>query len=440
MPPPPIKTVYNNFSEKVYGRSAYIGIVEILQYVMFIVIVYWFNPFSIATTYPVFTNFLTLLVSLVYVLLFYFLSDKIILNRPNPTENDFLIKLLGTIGVFVGSILFIKYLGNFISEGRLGLLTLLRYIIKFTIIIVALAGVYTLLKPYLEKAKGKDGKTIASFFFNLIMYLPCLVLSLIDYLKNQYQITTKPIWMLLLAEVVLIILWVIIPLGLHAFATKAGIQLLKKPIYINKETTLGTFAELHSNAPNDADNNARKNNNNNNTTATPDTSVARFNYHYALSFWFYLNPQPPNTSPAYNKFTNILTYGGKPGIEYNGALNTLRVLVESAPPGEEAKTVEIYKTKNILYQKWNNMVINYDRGTLDVFLNGVLVGSRPSIAPYMTYESIQVGSNNGLAGGISNVMYYNNNLSRDTIELMYLALHRSPEPTFWEKVEPKTTF
>jgi hypothetical protein len=38
------------------------------------------------------------------------------------------------------------------------------------------------------------------------------------------------------------------------------------------------------------------------------------------------------------------------------------------------------------------------------------------------------------------VMYYNNNLSRDTIELMYLALHRSPEPTFWEKVEPKTTF
>ena len=116
MPPPPIKTVYNNFSEKVYGRSAYIGIVEILQYVMFIVIVYWFNPFSIATTYPVFTNFLTLLVSLVYVLLFYFLSDKIILNRPNPTENDFLIKLLGTIGVFVGSILFIKYLGNFIVK------------------------------------------------------------------------------------------------------------------------------------------------------------------------------------------------------------------------------------------------------------------------------------------------------------------------------------
>ena len=82
--------------------------------------------------------------------------------------------------------------------------------------------------------------------------------------------------------------------------------------------------------------------------------------------------------------------------------------MESAPPGEEKKTVEIYKTKNILYQKWNNMVIKYDRGTMDVFLNGELVGSRPSIAPYMTYETIQVGSNNGLAGGISNVMYYKN--------------------------------
>ena len=421
MPPPPIKTLYNNFGEKVYSKTSYFGAVEILEYIMFIYIVYWYNPFSIASAHPVFTNVLTLLVSLIYVLLFYFLSEKLVLPNTGATESGFLLKLVGTIGVFLGSVIIIKYLGGFIAEGRLGLLTLLRYFIQFTIIVVALAGVYTVLKPYFDtaKARGKDSKTIAAFFFNLLMYLPCLVLTFIDYMKNQYQITTKPMWLLLLAELVLIVLWLIIPLGLHAFATKNGKQLLKAPINLNKETSLGTFEELHGKGANEG-----------NTEEKPgDNSITKFNYHYSLSFWFFLTPQPPNTSPAYNTFTNILTYGGKPAVEFNGALNTLRVLVESAPPGEDKKTVEIYKTKNVLYQKWNNMVINYDRGTLDVFLNGELVGSRSSIAPYMTFESIQVGSNNGLMGGISNVMYYNDNLSRATVEMMYQALRGRDEPT-----------
>jgi hypothetical protein len=410
MPPNP-KTIYNNFSETVYSKPSYIGTLEVLEYICFILILYWYNPFSISTTYPVFTNSLTLLVSLIYVVLFYFLSEKIALPNTGPTETGFLIKLLGTVGVFLGSVVLLKYLGGFIAEGRLGILTLLRYFIQGMILIVALAVMYSLLKPYFEtaKARGKDNKTILAFFFNLLMFLPCLVLSLIDYVKNQYHITTKPVWLLLLAEVVLIVLWVLIPLGLHAFATKNGIQLLKAPQYINTEATLGTFAELHG-----AGAGAGAGTDTGTGTGTDtgaDNTITKFNYHYALSFWFYLNPQPPNTSPAYNTFTNILTYGDKPAVQFNGALNTLRVLVESAPPGAEKKTVEIYKTKNVLYQKWNNMVINYDRGTMDVFLNGELVGSRPSIAPYMTYESIQVGSNNGLAGGISNVMYYKDNLT-----------------------------
>jgi hypothetical protein len=422
MPQPPA-SLYNRFSDKVYSKSSYIGTVEVLEYIIFIVILYYYNPFSISTKYPVFTNVLTLLTSLVYVLLFYFLSEKISQGgnfTVNPTEGGFLIKLLGTLGVFLGSIILIKYIGGFLSDGRLGVLTLFKYLIRFLIIIVALAGVYTFFKPYFDTAKsrGKDNKTIGSFFFNLIMYLPCLVLNFIDYLKNQYQITTKPMWLLLLAELVLIFLWIIIPLGLHAFATKDGIQLLKNPQYLNKETLLGTFAELHG-ANNTPDSSEQK---------AGDNSVTKFNYHYSLSLWFYLNPQPPNTSPAYNKFTNILTYGGKPAIEYNGTLNTLRVLVESAPPGETAKSEEIFKTEKVLFQKWNNIVINYDRGTLDVFLNGELVGSRSSIAPYMTFESITVGKEAGLAGGISNVMYYKDNLSRSTIEMMYQALRGKAEP------------
>jgi hypothetical protein len=84
--------------------------------------------------------------------------------------------------------------------------------------------------------------------------------------------------------------------------------------------------------------------------------------------------------------------------------------------------VEIYKTTDIVYQRWNNFVINYDGGNMDLFLNGELVASRPNIAPYMTYENITAGANNGIQGGICNVMYYDHTLSKGAITLAYRML------------------
>ena len=100
-----------------------------------------------------------------------------------------------------------------------------------------------------------------------------------------------------------------------------------------------------------------------------------------------MNPQPPNTSSAYTKFTSLLNYGDKPRIEFNGLKNELRVMAQTG----KKHLVEIYKTTDIVYQRWNNFVINYDGGNMDLFLNGELVASRPNIAPYMTYENITAG-------------------------------------------------
>lgn len=80
---------------------------------------------------------------------------------------------------------------------------------------------------------------------------------------------------------------------------------------------------------------------------------------------------------------------------------------------------EIYETKDVRLQTWNNMVVNYDHGTMDVFLNGVLVGTRGGIAPYMTFDTVVAGSRNGLHGGICNVMYYNTVLPLSSISLLY---------------------
>ena len=387
-------SLLNNLNKTIYSKPSYIAIVEVLEYVIFILILYKYNPFSISNQYK---NALTLLVALFYVVLFYFLRENINLGRlEGQGETAFLLKFISTVGLFLLSIIVIKKVGQFLINGDA--MGLLRSSLTLVIVVVAVAGLYTVFKPLFQK---EDKGSVISFFTNFILFLPCLLLSVIDYVKFQYKITTKPVWLLLIAEVVLVTLWFLVPLAVNAYTTKGGIELVKDPLYLNKETVVGTFEQLYK---------AQDKSQSQSQSQSQSMDNPNFNYHYSLSAWFYLNPQPPNTSPAYNKYTTILNYGNKPAVEFNGALNSLRVSV---------KRQEIFETKKVLFQKWNHIVINYDRGTMDVFLNGVLVGSKPSIAPYMTYENIQVGSNNGLQGGIKNVTYYHDNLSRSYIETLY---------------------
>ena len=395
-------------SKTIYSNPTYISFLEAFEYIIFIIILYKYNPFSISSKYA---NMLTLLVALLYVLLFFFLRTNIALGIvEGQGEKGFLIKAISTLCIFFLSVLLIKSIGGFITNGNFA--GLFKNSLSLLIIIGGLALAYTFFKQFFQQApKG----SLISFLINFLMYLPCLLIAFVDYIKYEYNITTKPVWLLLIAECILIVLWIIVPLMLKTYSNKNGIQFVKKPQYLNNERTLGTFDELYG----------KNVDYNMNST---DNKVERFSYHYSLSAWFNINPQPPNTSPAYNKYTNILSYGSKPAVEFNSSENSLRILVESEQePGAKQITM-IYETKNILYQKWNNIVINYDRGTMDVFINGILVGSKPGISPYMTFESIKVGSANGINGGICNVMYYKDNLTKSYIETMYKALQGKEEP------------
>ena len=88
---------------------------------------------------------------------------------------------------------------------------------------------------------------------------------------------------------------------------------------------------------------------------------------------------------------------------------------------KEKQTTTVYKTKNLSLQKWNHFVINYDAGTLDVFLNNKLVISNKNISPVIDYGDIQIGSDNGVHGGIRNVQYFNDSLTKREISFLYNA-------------------
>jgi hypothetical protein len=56
---------------------------------------------------------------------------------------------------------------------------------------------------------------------------------------------------------------------------------------------------------------------------------------------------------------------------------------------------------------------------MDIFIDNKLVSSSINVVPYMTYDDIICGKQNGIYGFIKNVSYFNNTLSKDKIAWLF---------------------
>ena len=81
-----------------------------------------------------------------------------------------------------------------------------------------------------------------------------------------------------------------------------------------------------------------------------------------------------------------------------------------------------------MLQKWNNIIINYSGGILDIFLNGELVKSSIGVVPYYTLDNLTIGEDNGIKGGICNVVYFNRALTGTNIYILYNMLKNKTLP------------
>ena len=150
----------------------------------------------------------------------------------------------------------------------------------------------------------------------------------------------------------------------------------------------------------------------------------QYNYNYAISAWFFIRAQPPNYGVSYRKHTTILDYGEKPNISYNGLDNSIKITMNN---GLNKKPI-IYKIKDFPLQRWNNIVVNYDSGVLDVFMNSKLVASFKNVVPYMSLDNISVGDENGIGGGVCNVLYFPRMMTKERISINYNVLKNKNPP------------
>jgi hypothetical protein len=478
----------DTFTRNLYSNKTHLFKLEMFQYIMFIVLIYYYNPLNINVNFPVFTKLLVLAVSFIYVVLFIFIRDKVTkaedIDLINPTETNILKRFISTIVFFILFVLAIKGLIWILINTSVSKFV---HTIMAILIVTGLLGiVYLFMRTSINKAKNTKGQSFLALLLKIVMYLPCLLVDTIEAIKFEFNLTTKPVWILMGVEASFVGLFFLLPVLLDKIVNSDGLRLLAEPIRLNIEKTIGNYDQLYKMDPdidtteankydddhkfdmesyncankNDIDpdmphnkylawiyqkkqkiiNAYNKTINSNmfkiDTQTNKDTDTNIFRYKYALSAWFNINPQPPNTNSSYGVYTNILNYGKKISIEYNGGLNTLRVMAEvananpadPADPEENNKIVEVYKTKEVIYQKWNNIVINYDDGFIDVFLNGALVGTIQGVAPYMTEDTIKSGADKGLYGGICNVVYYTHPLKQPDIVRNFKALRTKDLP------------
>ena len=92
------------------------------------------------------------------------------------------------------------------------------------------------------------------------------------------------------------------------------------------------------------------------------------------------------------------------------------------------EVVTVFKTAKIPLQRWVNIVINYNGGTLDVFLNDELVGSKIEVVPFMTHDVVSSGEVNGIRGGLCNIKYFDYTLLKNDISNIYNSLKGKNPP------------
>ena len=149
-------------------------------------------------------------------------------------------------------------------------------------------------------------------------------------------------------------------------------------------------------------------------------------YNYGLSCWFFLHSNSPNFHK--DKYYSIINYSNKPNVLYNPIKNKLKIKVQT-----NTNATREFKFDNIKLQKWNNLVINYGNGVLDIFMDTKMIGSFPQVIPYNSSDNLTVGDgdgvNKGLNGGICNVVFYGNVLRKKRMDFNYEYLKNKNPPT-----------
>ena len=403
----------NNFSSiSVYGSLGFLIFIIVITSILYTYPGGFLNDIDMSTAAII----LILIICILFCILlganlFPETFDK---TQSSSKVNTFKKSLLVLFGIIISGLVIAWIAYNI--QNYSGQSSLPSLLLNLAIIVLVLGLIYKTINVKLPTGNSNKN-AFFSLILNTVLYIPCLFSGLFDSIgsivSGESKAATSGSIMMLVTTILLISVYFIYPNVLNKINLQGGNQLVNKPVYTDTLYSLGTYQELNGS----------------------DT----FDYQYAISFWVYIDAVAPNTNGSYSKFTSLLNFGNKPNVLYNGQTNTLKIVTQQKYLKETTnnKLIDfdedgnriIYRNKNMLLQKWNNIILNYSGGVLDIFLNGELVKSDIGVVPYHTLDNLTIGQDNGLKGGICNVVYFKRPLTASNIFFLYKMVKDKTPPT-----------
>jgi hypothetical protein len=406
---PNLLSSFSNFS--VYGSALFIIFISVITFLISTYSGGFFNDKNMSTSVIILILFVCIIwVALLCAFLFPEISDKTIdINKSNLFKRA----LLVLFGLVISSLIIFWIVYNI--QNLSGESSIISFILNILIVIIVLALIYRTINVELPHGNAKKN-AFFEMMLNVIFYIPCLFSNLFDktfsFGKNQYESTTSTSLLMLLLAISLFSVYFFSPNLFNLLYLQGGDLLVNRPVDANKQYSLGTYEELNGSD--------------------------KFDYQYAISSWIFIDAAAPNTNTSYNKYTSLLNFGNKPNILYNGSTNTLMVTMQQKDLKKTTKNKLmdfdedgnriIYIKHNVLLQKWNNIIVNYNGGVFDIFLNGELVKSDIGVVPYYTLDNLTIGEENGIKGGICNVVYFKRALTAMNIYFLYNMIKNKELP------------
>jgi hypothetical protein len=394
---------------------------------------------------------LLIIIFILWILFFGVLSFSDVKMRDSAGNLDTsmanITKIARQVFMLLFGLIFSGILIGFLVNGVEGLSSqsgIISFILNLVIVLVILVLVFKLVTGGTYYKKSPFFRLIV----NTLLYIPCILVGILDPIFSflgfgagaaasagksglsglwhglmttieATKNTPTAYYILLVITILLYVIYFFLGSQVQTNISKQGGTLLvNSTVYTNTENSIGLYDNLNG---------------------TSDDNP--YNYKYAISFWVFIDAMSPNISSSLNKYTSLLNYGNKPNVLYNASENTIMITLEN--DGEPAigsdsrlrnpqdldasGNIIVYKLPDVLLQKWNNIVINYSNGTLDIFYNGQLMKSVNEAVPQMSKDTLTIGSNGGINGGICNVTYFNTSVTMPQIYYLYnLVKNKNP--------------